>query len=81
MWVTPCFCVVDGYIVLVGHDVHLIKMDLRNIFIGANIDVFWRDQSDGGRRLFCALRGSDDGSDVIEDLDRFVVDGDDDTVA
>ena len=81
VWVTPCCCVVDGCAVLVGHDVHLIKVDLRNICIGANVDVFGRDKSDSGGRLLGALRGSDDGGDVAEDLDWCVVDGDDDAVA
>ena len=73
--------VVDGIAVLVRHNVHLVKMDLWNVGIGANIDVFLRNQGDGGRRLFGVLRGSNDGDDVVEDLYWFFVDGDDDAVA
>ena len=46
----PRIRVVSSSVVLVGHDVELVKLDLRNIGVGADVDTLERGEGESNRR-------------------------------
>ena len=69
MWVMPCVCVVNGRTMLEGHDIHLVKMDLWDIGIGSDVDVFLRHKSEIDGWLFGLPCRCDDFCDVCYSID------------
>ena len=67
-------------VVLICHNIHLIKMDLWHVVVRTRVYVFLRDEGKGDGRLFVGCSSGYDGGDVGENVNWCAINCNDDTI-